>query len=53
MNAHPQQQKRTSVAPMQFRNKERADGMWQWRLFDGTGKLLALREDVSGQGCGP
>lgn len=29
------------VAPMQFRIKERADGTWQWRLFDEHGNLIA------------
>jgi uncharacterized protein YegP (UPF0339 family) len=41
MNAQPQQQKRTIVAAMQFRIKERADGTWQWQLFDEHGNLLA------------
>ncbi len=37
MNPRPHR----TVGPMQFRIKLRADGLWQWRLLDNFGELVA------------
>lgn len=32
---------RSALGPMRFVMKLRADGRWQWRLFDNRGELVA------------